>query len=68
MDVQLRISPEVTIRIDARAPDGTVHIRQYEGVDFEKPIHERQASSRLCLTKAQARTVASAIMGCAAEI
>lgn len=68
MDVQFRLSADHTVRVTAETVDGSVTIRSYEGVDFEKPIHERQALTVCRVPKAQARAIASAIMGCAAEV
>lgn len=68
MDVQFRLSADHTVRVTAENIDNSVTVRSYEGVDFEKPIHEREAKTIFRVSKGQARAIASAIMGCAAEV
>jgi hypothetical protein len=67
MRAEFRLSADFHVIVDNETPTHTVVVSMYRGVDFENPISARVPSETVPLSKAQARALASAIMGCAAE-
>ena len=63
-----RVSPELTLRIAKSADRLDVYVEAFVGVDFENTIEQRKPTTAWLLSKSEARTIASAIMGCAAEL
>lgn len=58
---------QTVIEIEADSFEGRVNVRLYFGPSNVSQEH-RKPAARMCLTKSQARAVASSMMGCAAEV
>jgi hypothetical protein len=56
------------LKVSVEKVHGGIALRVYEGAEYERPLHERAPTSQIVLSKGQARAIASAIMGCAAEV
>lgn len=83
MRATFHLSADLQVEIH-NDPSGAVYLAVYEGVCYDHPIQAHQPlgpeepipaghcsgvrSHRLAATKSQARAIASAMMGCAAEL
>lgn len=69
MRAEFRLSADFTVVIETLSDHG-VEIRTLEGVDYEMPheLSDKITRRSIVLPKSQARAIASAMMGCAAEL
>ena len=68
MKSTFRVNPELTVEVDSNKIDGLVSLTSWVGVEFEKRLDERSPTTVFQLSKAEARGIASAMMGCASEV
>lgn len=72
MRALFHLAADLEIEIEGSGPShpntssNYVYVRTITGVDHER--NEKHIERELCLSKSEARAVASAIMGCAAEL
>ena len=68
MKSRFKLNAETTVEVETNKPSRMVAILLHLGVDFDENPANRKPTAQLWLTKSQARAIASAIMGCAAEV
>lgn len=75
MRAQFRLSPELTVQVEAEHLAGgssTVRFVAFRGACFDHHLHDESCKERtvevFVFDKSQARAIASAMMGCAAEL
>ena len=68
MKTRFDLNPDFAITIESHKIDNCVYIQSYEGVNYEKMPHEILPTTTWIFPKSRARAIASAIMGCAAEL
>ena len=58
----------MSVEVEADKVNRRVNVRTIDGVDFGDGNSTRHIERELSLSRMEARTIASAMMGCAAEV